>query len=297
VAFETLPPRERLTAEDRWILHRLSKTAGTMNGALNAFRFNEACHCIYDFTWHDFCDWYVEAIKRDLYRDDEQQRRSDAQNVCTYVLASILKMLHPIMPFITEEIWHAIRETVDYPEVIDGESIFSASYPSAYTEYEDNEIDRNFALLQQIIIALRTIRAENNVPPDKTGTAAIVPVTEEQTEWLRSQTTLINMFARLSNTRIGTDLTPPSFAGRSIVHGNQIYLELEGLIDRQVEQERLAKEISRIEGLIAAADKRLNNGQFIAKAPPAVVQKEKEKYQALQDNLEKLNTNLAVLEQ
>jgi valyl-tRNA synthetase len=255
------------------------------------------CHLLYDFTWHDFCDWYIEAKKLDLYGDEDPQAKSDALNLLSYLLGSILKLLHPIMPFITEEIWSALREKVAYPGLIDDESIMHASYPQAAQDRIDTEVSGGFDLVKDVIVALRTIRSENNVPPEKKGTAVIVPVDEHEEQWLASQIPLINMFGRLSGTTVSLTAKKPGFAGQSVVRGVQVFLELEGLIDRQVEIDRLTKEIERQSGLANGTRKRLDNESFVSKAPAEVVERERSKLEGIELNLEKLEKSLKALKE
>jgi valyl-tRNA synthetase len=282
-----IPPIERLKAEDKWILSKLQRTIKDMDSAITSYRFNEACHTIYDFTWHEFCDWYVEAKKADLYQDDDHQRKTDALSLCGYVLASILKLLHPIMPFITEEIWGHLREKISFNDVINSESIMLAKYPEPNTSLMDELAETNFELLKNCITALRTIRSENNIPPDKIGRAVIIPADKDIEGWLASQTAAINLFAKLSETIVGTDAQKPEFAGSAVVMGNQLFLSLEGLIDKKVETERLTKEAARLQSMEKAAKAKLESENFVSRAPADVVEKEREKYQGILVNLEK----------
>ncbi|KMQ51522.1 Valyl-tRNA synthetase [Chitinispirillum alkaliphilum] len=295
VSFKSLPPNENLKAEDLWILSKLQHLTTGMNDAINTFRFNEACHLIYDFTWHEFCDWYVEAKKADLYQTENPQRREDALAVAGYVLASVLKLLHPVMPFLTEEIWSHMKENISFEGVTDAESIMTASYPQAEKSRIDDQLENDFKLLKEVITALRTIRSENNIPPDKVGSAVIIPSNEKNQKWLMSQQSLINQFAKLSETVIDIDGSKPGFSGSAVVMGNQIFLSLEGLIDRNVEIERLQKEISKMESMIRGTKGKLENENFVSRAPEAVVQKEREKLDGLLLNLEKLQRSLSDL--
>jgi valyl-tRNA synthetase len=290
--FDSLPPPHRRSPIDRWILSRCAQTVRGVRSALDAYRFNEACHVIYDFTWHDFCDWYVEAKKADLYQSEEPQRKSDALNICSYVLGTILRLLHPIMPHITEEVWTYLRDAVEYKGQNESASIMNAQFPQFDSALIDASVEEDFALLKEIIVALRTIRAENNVPPDKKGSALIIPKDEHTADWLRAQMPLINFFARLSQTVVDAGAAKPSFAGQTVVKANQVFLQLEGLIDRAVEIDRLNKEIDRTKNLIESARKRLGNDSFVTKAPKEVVAKERQKHEALVVNLEKLEKNL-----
>ncbi|MBN2188834.1 MAG: class I tRNA ligase family protein, partial [Chitinispirillaceae bacterium] len=297
ISFAGLPPADRRKAEDRWILSRLQNVTSSVTAAINGYRFNEAAHTLYDFTWHEFCDWYVEAKKGDLYQENDPQRKTDALAFIGHVHASLLKLLHPFVPFITEEIWSHLREKVSYQSIIDSETVMTASYPKADAALSDPVIEQRFSLLMEIIIALRTIRSENNVPPDRTGKAVIIPESDKDTSWLGTQSALINQFARLSETVIDRAAKKPSFAGTAVVKGMHVYLLLEGLIDRNIETERLNKEIKRVSSLIDGAKNRLENPSFVLRAPEAVIKKEREKLEGLLLNKEKLEKSLSSLKQ
>jgi len=296
VSFTDIPPADRYKAEDHWIISRLQSVIESMNDCIENFRFNEACHIIYDFTWRDFCDWYIEAKKADLYQQQDMQRRSDAIALSSYILSSILKLLQPIMPFITEEIWSHLRGKVCFPSVIDSDTIMCATYPKADKNLINSDEEKKFGLLQDIITALRTIRSENNIPPDKQGNAVIIPTDPEFAEWMKSQSYLVNQFAKLATSIIDVNASKPEFAGSAVLKGNQVFLSLEGLIDKNVEIERLTKEITRVSGLIQSTKARLENESFISRAPKDIVDKEKEKLNGLIENLDKLDKNLKTLQ-
>ena len=295
VVHGVLPPAERLKAEDKWILSKLQRVIKDMDSAINAYRFNEACHTIYDFTWHEFCDWYVEAKKADFYQEEDPVRKADALSLCGYALASILKLLHPLMPYITEEIWGHLREKMTFENVIDAETIMRASYPEPNESLTNDTVETDFDLLKSCIVALRTIRSENNIPPDKTGTAVIIPADKNAEAWLSSQIATINLFAKLSETTVSETAQKPAFAGSAVVRGNQLFLSLEGLIDKKVEIERLTKEAARLKSMAENTKIRLESENFISRAPADVVEKEKEKYQGILVNLEKTEKALADL--
>jgi valyl-tRNA synthetase len=294
-SFSSLPPANELAPFDLWILSRLNATIAGVTTALSSYRLNEAAHSIYDFTWHDFCDWYIEAKKADLYQAGDEARAANALNVCSWVLGSILKMLHPLMPFITEEIWTALREKIEYPALLDSDTIMRASFPVGDIAMVNEPMEKDFSLLKDIITALRTIRSENNIPPDKKGRAIIIPGAPGTAALLLPHVNDINMFCRLNETVIDTAAKRPGFAGSAVVMGNQVYLELEGLIDKQVERDRISKEIAKTQKLAEGTKARLENPSFADKAPSEVVKKEKEKYQGILENLEKLKKSLAAL--
>jgi valyl-tRNA synthetase len=296
VSFSDIPPVERLKSEDIWILSRLQHTITDVSNAISGYRFNEVCHTIYDFTWRDFCDWYIEAKKADLYQQTDPQRKDDALVLSSYILATILKLLHPVMPFITEEIWSHLRQKVSFPSVINSETIMVAVFPQSDESLVNSAVEQKFVMLQDVITAIRTIKAENNVPPDKLGKAVIIPVNQDFADWIATQRSLVNQFAKLSETVTGMDAVKPPFAGSSVVMGTGVYLSLEGLIDKKVEIERLTKEIDRVRSLAESTGKRLENESFISRAPEDIVAKEKEKLQGLFNNLEKLEKNLEALQ-
>jgi valyl-tRNA synthetase len=295
VDVDALPAARAL--EDVWMLSRLAGVTADIRAALEAFRLNEACHAVYDFTWHEFCDWYLEAKKGDLYQSDDPARRRDALTFCGYALISLLKLLHPIMPFITEEIWAHVREKIRFAGVNDQDSVMVSAFPRADDAMRDRGAEARFGLVQNVITALRTIRAENNIAPDKKGAALIIAHDETDEALLRNHTGLINLFARLDETTVDRGAAKPRFAGQSVVAGNQVFLMLEGLIDRTVEIERLSKEIAHQRGIVDTTRRRLDNPDFVKKAPAAVVEKERAKLDGILLNLEKLEKNLAALKE
>ena len=296
-SFTALPEAGSLMPFDVWILSRLNSTSKEVREALSSYRFNEAAHLLYDFTWRDFCDWYIEVKKADLYQKDDRERMENALKTCSFVLGSILKMLHPIMPFITEEIWGALRGKIDFPALLDSVSIMNAGFPVCDEAFINEAVEKDFALLKEIIVALRTIRAENNIPPDKKAVAIIIPASETEERMLSMHINTINMFARLSQTTIDCNAAKPTLAGQSVIMGNQVYLVLEGLIDKNIESQRLEKEIARVKKLCESTLARLESGNFLDKAPAEVVKKEKEKYDGILQNLGKMEKNLAALRQ
>jgi valyl-tRNA synthetase len=206
-----------------------------------------------------------------------------------------MKLLHPVMPFVTEEIWGNLRATFRYPARLDAESVLESSFPGESAGRIDAAIDAQFGMLQEVIVALRTIRSENNVPPDKKGEAIVIPERAEHAEWLREQKALIEMFGKLSSLTIDTAATKPAFAGQGVVRGCQVFLQLEGLIDRAVEMDRLGRELERLNKLVQSTAARLESPSFAGKAPADVVAREKEKYQGLLANRDKVEHSLAAL--
>ncbi|MFW5959568.1 MAG: class I tRNA ligase family protein [Chitinivibrionales bacterium] len=291
IRFQSLYEADALKPEDIWILSRLQTTVSRVRSAVSNYRFNEMCRVIYDFTWHDFCDWYIEIVKKDL-KAAKGERYRVVLNTGSYVLSAILRLLHPVMPFVTEEIWGALRERLLFPGVIDVDSIMDSSYPETDDRYKDTGVEEKMDLLKAVVTSLRTIRSENNVSPGMKGSALVVPDTSEDEEWLSCRRNILQDLANLSELRVDKDAEKPEFAGQGVVKGCRVYLNLEGLIDPEVEANRLNKEIQRLEKLAESTSKRVNNQKFLANAPKDVVDKEKEKEKGICQKLEKLKANL-----
>jgi valyl-tRNA synthetase len=291
----SLPDSSRMDAADRWILSRLHTTLKNLDTSIGGFRLNEACHQLYDFVWRDFCDWYIEIKKADIYSDDPAVH-TRAVTMLMYVLVHIVKTLQPFMPHLTEQLWQYLREKIEWPELLDNEYCIRASIPAASTEWIDDDLQQRFDLLKRVITALRTIRAENNVPPDKKGEAVIIPADDKTGEWLSSHVAMINSFARMERTIVDSEAQKPQVCAESVVHGTQVFVELEGLIDLNVERARIEKELEKTDALIGSSEKKLSNDKFLSRAPDEVVKKEKEKYEGLKSHREKLQASMARLQ-
>jgi valyl-tRNA synthetase len=295
ITIDQLPAKEDLKLEDKWILTRLQITTESLRKALDEFKLNEGCRILYDFIWHDICDWYIESKKGDFYKPATPKDRENALKVAVHTLAEALKLLHPIMPFVTEEIWGHLRGKVTYPAVLAEESIMIDTFPKSDSALIDEDAAAKFSTVQDMIVSLRTIRSENGVPPEKKGTAVISTADAETAEWLAPVEYLVNSFVKLTQTTIAKDAQKPGFSGDGVVQGHSLYLELEGLIDREVEVARLSKEIAHLEKISGGINGKLNNKNFTDRAPDEVVAKEREKLESILDNLGKLKVSLEQL--
>ncbi|MGM0461555.1 MAG: valine--tRNA ligase [Fibrobacterota bacterium] len=296
LSFEALPDKKDLKTEDLWILHRYNKTIASLRSSLDSFRFNEACHTLYDFIWRDFCDWYIESKKGDLYSPKTPECRRRAYNVSSYILCGALKLLHPFMPYVTEEIWKHMGETLSHRAVMEKESIMVDSFPRCDEAWIDEDLAERFELLKDMITALRTIRSENNIPPSKKGKALIRPASTPLQEWFIPRAYLFKDLVHLEEITFSTDAAEPDFAGQEVVKGQTLYFILAGLIDKAVEEERLKKEITKLEKIRFGMEKKLSNQAFLNNAPEAVVGKEKEKFAGISDTVNKMKKSLAKLQ-
>ncbi|MDZ7318273.1 MAG: valine--tRNA ligase, partial [candidate division KSB1 bacterium] len=279
---------ERLQLADRWILSRLHQTIAKVTVALDEFHFNEAVDNLYSFFWREYCDWYLEFIKPRLYGDDALAR-DFALSIGIYVLRHLMKLLHPFIPFITEEIWQSVK----LPQETD---LIVSDWPKADKIYFNDAAEQDLMLIQQVIGAIRNIRGEMNVPPQKQANVRIRSSNERQLQLIRSNEVYITTLARLAGLEVGRDLSRPKFAASAVVADIEIFMPLEGLIDFEVEKKRLSKEIARLEQQIQATQKKLINPDFIARAPSEVIDREKQKVNDFQASLAKLQTNLQSIE-
>jgi valyl-tRNA synthetase len=251
---------------------------------MEKFEINNAAKIIYSYVWSDFCDWYIELMKNRLYSGSEEIKSA----VLTRALRNfenLLKIVHPFMPFITEELWQIIKERND------GESISTSSYPSFNSSFIKPSAEKEMEFVQDVITALRNIRGEMNIPPGK-PIKAFLKTSEVQ----QHQVDYIKKLARVEEIRIDKNITKPKASASSVVKDTEIYVPLEGLIDLDVERNRLQKEITRLEGTLAGIEKKLSNEKFVQNAAPEVVEKERTKKKDWEASIEKLKNILRNLE-
>ena len=278
----------KLQLADRWILSRLHKTIQKVTEALENFHFNEAVDNLYSFFWHEYCDWYLELIKPRLYGDDPEGKKI-ALGIGVYAIRTIVKLLHPFIPFITEEIWHQVK-LENEPDLI------IAQWPSFHADYFDEQSEDEMLLIQQVVGAVRNIRGEMNVPPTKQAHVLIKSDNSGHLELIAANEVYLTSLARVSDIELKKDLEKPKFSASAVIGDLEIFVPLEGLINIEVERNRLLKEINRLENQIQNINKKLMNKDFINKAPEQVVHKEQKKLTDFQDSLEKLQVNLKSLE-
>jgi len=271
---------------DRWILTRLNETIEKVTALYESYDFGEAGHYLYQFIWDDFCDWYIEMAKLPLYGEDEAAKQT-TKSILTYVLDKILKMLHPIMPFVTEEIWQHIPH--------EGETIMHSDWPTVKSEWNDAEADREMSALQTVIRSVRNIRAEMNVAPKKPVDMLIKTASERETKIYEVNKNYIERFCNPATLQIGTDVQAPDKSVSAVISGADIYLPLSGLINIEDEISRLNKELDKMNAEVERVEKKLGNSRFVDKAPEQVVAKEREKQADYMQKRDKLQARIAEL--
>ena len=262
------------TLADKWILTRLNQTIGKVTELFEKFEFGEAGRLLYRFIWDDFCDWYIEMSKETLAGDDEAAKLT-TRSILVYVLDNTLRLLHPIMPFVTEEIWQSV------PHV--GESLVVATYPTVHPEQMDEQAAEEMEFLMDFIRSVRTVRNEMNTPLSKP--INIIAKVSDGAHYaiLKENESYIARFSNPEEFVYGEDVEAPSDAVTSVITGAEIYLPLAGLINIEDEIARLEKEAEKLQQEVDRVEKKLSNEKFVAKAPAAVVEAERAKgadYQA-----------------
>lgn len=270
---------------DRWILTRLNETVKRVTELFDRFEFGEAGRQLYNFIWDDFCDWYIEMSKETLYGSDKKAQQAN-KSVLVYVLDQILRLLHPIMPFVTEEIWEQLPH--------EGSSLVTAQYPVVHPEFNDEKAAKGMGVLKELIRSVRNIRAEVNTPISKPVTLLIQTSDQAIEEFLQENKNYIDRFCNLEKLVIDSQLEPPELAMTAVLTGANIYLPLAGLIDVKEELNRLEKELEKWNKEVKRTEGKLANERFVANAPAEVVQSERDK-QA--DYLEKQQTVKERIEQ
>lgn len=268
---------------DEWIISRLNKTIQQLNKAMDEFEVNNAIKLIYSFIWNDYCDWYVEMIKNRLYADDTEVKSAVLTRAIS-IFEDALKMLHPFMPFITEELWQLMGERKD------GESISTSNYPAVDEKMIKDSADEEMDFVKDIITAIRNIRGEMNIAPSKKVNAMIKSssVKDYQIEYIKK-------LAKVEELKVDANIQKPKASASAVLRGVEIFIPLEGLIDLDVERQKIQKEITRLEGSLAGIEKKLSNEKFVANAAPEVVEKERAKQKDWKENIIKLKEILSNL--
>lgn len=282
-------PRGELKLEDQWILSRYEKAVKEVTEALDRFDLGEGANLLYEFIWNEFCDWYIELAKGRLYDKEQPQARHTVQSVLVEVLEGTMRLLHPYMPFITEEIWHNLPGA--------GESIMIQPWPQV-DGYRNDAVEKQMNLIMEVIKAIRNIRAEMNVQPGKKAEIILVAPQGTELEILQKGQESIKLLAGGSSVEIVPELAvKPAQAASAVLEGVEVYLPLRGLLDLDKEIARVEKEIAQAEQEQQRLESKLNNPGFVAKAPEQVVAKEREKLEGIKGRIAALKQRLAELQE
>ncbi len=276
----------KLGTAERWILHRLNETSRDVTRLLDQYEFGETGRLLYNFIWDDLCDWYIEFSKLSLNGSDETAKRA-TQSVLVYVLDRTQRLIHPFMPFISEEIWQHLPH--------EGETITLAEWPQYNSALEAPDAVKEMELLMEMIRAVRNIRAEVNVPMSKKVELIVKAANAEILAILQRNEGFIERFCGTSSLSISMDATTPEKAMTAIVTGAELYLPLAGLIDIEQEIARLQKEKKNLDAEVERIEKKLGNEGFTAKAPAQVIEQERKKMEDYAAKRDKVTARIAEL--
>ena len=286
----------KLSTADQWILARLDDTVEDVTTAMDEFRFNDVAQKLYHFTWHEFCDWYIELTKPTLYDEsaENSEARKATQGTLLYVLETVLRLLHPITPYVTEDIWQALPRGEDAPE-----SIMVANWPVGRPQLEMNEARDSMETLIELITAIRGIRGETNVKPGVViDEVFFVPGDEKARRAIEVGASYIERLAKVEVVSVVEEerLSELGAAAASVAAGVEIRIPLAGLIDIAEERARIEKELDRVNEDIDFVAKKLSNEKFVANAPEHIVEKDREKLAAYEGEKTTLQESLKELD-
>jgi len=274
---------QKLDIGSRWILSRLSFAAEEIDQSLADYRFNDAANSIYQFIWHELCDWYIEMVKPVLY--DEAAERLPVRQCLLYILEKTLRLLHPFMPYVTEEIWQNMPHN--------GESIVTAKYPVNLTR--ETEAEEHMSIIMEAVTGIRTIRGELNLSPSLELKAYIKTLSKDAKTVLSGNLTYFKKLAKADVIEIGADVKKIKGSSVAVRNHVEVYVPLEGLLNLDLEIERLKKEEAKIEESIVFLSKKLLSEAFLKRAPREVIAKEQDKHEECLRKKERILENLQKL--
>ena len=275
--------KENLALPEKWILSRMENATETMIHQLERFNFNEAAKVIYEFTWSDFCDWYIEICKV-RFQNQDLDLSNISRAICFRCVQVILRLLHPYAPFITEQLWLQFKPSGSKDLII-------SSFPKCQNKYKNKTADQKMEALKNIVISIRSTRSRMNVPPSKLS-ELFVRCKEEERMFLLKNASLIKTLSKTKHIECGPLINKPKQSSSSIVDGMELFIPLGSLVDLDKETKRMNKRIHDINKLISNINNKLNNENFIERAPESVVLHEKSNLSKLNDELHKIKSNL-----
>jgi valyl-tRNA synthetase len=278
---------------DRWIKSRLSVATAEVRKAIDTYRFNDAASAVYQFLWHEYCDWYLEIAKRSLYQPESPEARAVTQRTLVETLETTLRLLHPFMPFISEELWQRLpHQGESIPAV--ARSIMIAPFPKASRKGRDPEAERLMAPVLDVVSAIRTVRSESRISPAVELQVSVRPAGPEAATALATGAAIIASLARAAISVSG-DGTRPSGSAVATTPSGDVFVRLEGVVDFDAERQRLRKEVERARKEIAFLEGKLGRPEFVERAPAEVVERERTRLAEQRETEQKLAASLAAL--
>jgi valyl-tRNA synthetase len=286
-ACSPLPDRRHWTLADRWILSRLSRLAGSVQRSLEDYRFDEMANGLYQFVWHECCDWYVEMCKPALASATAVDEAGRARTILVSVLERALRLLHPVMPFLTEELWQRLPH--------EGESIALAPYPLEDSDLLDEAAEREAAFLMEVVGRVRNMRAELNIDPARRLRLLYHARDPDAGGILAANLSVLCSLARLDGAEAAASLSQGGPIARAVATGVDLGVPLEGILDLDAERRRIVREIEKLTRERESHARKLSNAEFTRKARPEVVDKARRIHRELDEKIDRLNRTLSSL--
>ena len=273
---------------DKWIFSRLNETAATVAEKLDKFLLDEAAKAVYEFLRGDFCDWYVEMAKIRLYNSEDADSKLTAQYVLWTVLEAGMRLLHPFMPYITEEIWQTIKT--------DGDTIMLREYPVADERLIDKNVEKSFEYIKELISSLRNIRAEAGISPAKPAKVVVKSADESELNTIKENYFFITKLGNLESVEYGKDMEKPAQSGFRVTGNSEVYMILTGLLDIEAEVKKLRAQLDKVAVELEKMNAKLSNEKFTSKAPAHILERDRRIQKEYQDKFDKLSENIKELQ-
>lgn len=273
---------------DKWIFSRLNETAKSVAENLAKFLLDEAAKSVYEFLRGDFCDWYVEMAKIRLYNSEDADSKLTAQYVLWTVLEAGMRLLHPFMPYITEEIWQTIKA--------EGETVMLAQYPVADEKLIDKDVEKSFEYIKELISSLRNIRAEAGISPAKPAKVVIKSSDESELNTIKENYFFITKLGNLESIECGKDMEKPAQSGFRVTGNSEVYMILTGLLDIEAEVKKLKAQLDKVAVELEKMNAKLSNEKFTSKAPAHILERDRRIQKEYQDKFDKLSENIKELQ-
>jgi valyl-tRNA synthetase len=276
------------SSPERWILARVDRVAKHIERALEEYRFNDAAQAVYHYIWHELCDWYLELIKPGLYGAEHAEAKRTTQKILVYVLDNTLRLLHPFMPFISEEIWQRLPHS--------GESIMVAPFPEVAPELIDETAAKVMEEVMGVITGVRNIRGELGVEPSAMVDVIAITENEAVAANIAMHRSFVRDLAKVNNVTVTVNGERPRAAAAAVAGDIEVFVPLRDLVaDPETEAKRLQKELVKVNGDLELTQKKLTNESFLAKAPETIVHKERGKLAEFSARKEKLQRRLEII--
>ena len=273
---------------DKWIFSRLNETAAEVADKLDKFLLDEAAKAVYEFLRGDFCDWYVEMAKIRLYNSEDADSKLTAQYVLWTVLEAGMRLLHPFMPYITEEIWQTIKA--------EGDTVMLAQYPVADERLIDKDAEKSFEYIKELISSLRNIRAEAGISPAKPAKVVIKSSDDSELETIKENYFFITRLGNLESIEYGKDMEKPAQSGFRVTGNSEVYMILTGLLDVEAEVKKLQAQLTKVAAELEKMNAKLSNEKFTSKAPAHILERDRRIQKEYQDKFDKLSENIKELQ-